>query len=608
MDNLYKSYNLKNLKEIIENTAKLYPDKILYDTANKKISFVEVYNIINRFGTALCKLELINRNTGIISENRYEWEISFLTVSIGGGIIVPFDKEYTQEEIENVILNTNIEVIMCSKKYLKIIEKINTKIKKLKKIIVYDKCDSIEEDVVCFEKLVEYGENLINNGFNLFLNYKVNDKKCSFVFCTSGTTKSSKAVMLSHENICSNLNNMAKIINLSSKDKALSILPLNHVLEGIFSFLLCIYKGATRCYSTSIDNIFADIDKYNITFVAAVPAIYKYMYQVIEADNSKVNILKKVKTLFCAGARLDENLKENYRLLGINLLQGYGLTETSTAISLDQQNILKPRSVGKIIDGIELKIINKDKNGIGEILVKGKNVMLGYYNDEVNTKQAIKRNWFYTGDLGKVDEDGYVYLYARKKDLIVLSNGKKVFPSEIEELINKIKYVEESFVFEYNDEIYAKLVYLKESFVDNKVNIDKYFLNEIEHINNKLPIYKRIKSSFISTRPNEKTNSMKINRNIERNKLIEEFNLKNKYKIKLEENLKIKEIVFSTISSILDIDINDIKLNDRLKFDLNADSLDIAQIKLELEKELNKNINNTDFKSVITVGDIIKIC
>lgn len=608
MDNIYVSYDINNLKELVENSVKLYKKKILYNLNDKVISFLDAYNYINRLGSSLYNLKLNNKKIGIISENRYEWEITALTVVIGGGVIVPLDKESTKEEIQNVIKKTNIEVIFCSKKYLNTLMDINTKEKNKIKIISFDIHDS-KNKVIFFNDLIKEGEKLINSGYKAFIDCKVNSSECAYILFTSGTTQNSKAVMLSQKNICSNLNNMAKIVDLSSDDNVLSILPLNHVLEGIFSFLLSIYKGATRSYCENIYNIFEDIKKYNITYIPAVPAVYEYMYQNIKMDNKKMEYIKNIKTFFCAGAKLKDSLKEKYKSIGIDLVQGYGLTETSTAISLEIKKSLKPQTVGKVIDGMKLDIIDKDENNIGEIIVKGKNIMLGYYKDIENTSKVLKDGWFYTGDLGKLDNEGYIYIYGRKKDLIVLDNGKKVFPSEIEEKINNLKYVEESFVFEYNDKIYAKIVYSKNKFDNKEAEIDDYLKNQIKKINNNLPIYKRINKCIFSTNPLAKTTSFKINRNFEKKEALDELNKElNIEDLKIKEQLAEngKNIAYSCIKNVLDIDIKNIKDEYRLKYDLNADSLDIAEIKLNIEKILNIKINNESFKKVVTVKDLIE--
>ena len=578
---------ISNLKEMLLNSVKQYGNNILYRLEDKEITYKEMYEYVNCLGTALIDLGLKNKKIAILSENRYEWEISYFSITCGTGVVVPLDKTLTKKEIITILKRAEVKAIFCSKKYEEILLSVKKDIESLKYIICFDGNSEIS-----YTKLIENGSILIQNGNAEFINSQINNNELGFIMFTSGTTEKSKAVMLSHENICSNLLNVEKQFPIESKDIALSVLPLNHVLEGLFCLLITIYKGATRTYCYDLKNIIEDINKYQISFMGAVPVIFEYIYKRIDEINKE-----NIKIFMSGGAKLKTELEKNFNDNNVNLVQGYGITETSPVISMSNLNFHKFGSVGKIIPNIEIQIINKDDYGIGEILVKGKNVFLGYYQDEESTNSVLKDGWFYTGDLGKVDSEGYLFLYGRTKNMIVLPNGKKVFPEELEMLINKIDGVKESFVFERKDVgdkvlICAKIVYKDLNQVENIQNM-------IMNINENLPIYKQISKIYVTTEELLKTSTGKIKRNEEVEKIkLENFN--NFYNLNNSNNETesiIKKIIINQLGS--DIENN-------MTFDeMGADSLDKVEIIFEVEKNLNITIDKKDYSKINSIKDII---
>ena len=424
---------ITNLKDMLSRSVKKYENKILYKLDNQEITYQEMQEKVNCLGTSLIQIGLKNKKIAIISENRYEWEIAYFAITCGTGIVVPLDKSLTQKEITNILKRAEVEAIFCSEKYKNILLNVQKEIEKLKYIICFEK-----DDEMSFEVLIDKGKKLIEKNNKNFIDAKIDNETIGFIMFTSGTTEKSKAVMLSHKNICTNLENVVQMFPISCNDTALSVLPLNHVLEGLFCLLVTIYNGATRTYCYDLKDIVEDINRYNVSFMGAVPTIYEYIYKRIDEINKE-----SINIFMSGGATLEKNVEQAFKEKGINLVQGYGTTETAPVISMSNIELHKIGAVGKIVPNTELKIVNKDAEGIGEIAIKGENVFLGYYQDEETTKQVFNDGWFYTGDLGRIDDDGYLFICGRLKNMIVLPNGRKVFPEEIENIINKIDGVKE---------------------------------------------------------------------------------------------------------------------------------------------------------------------
>ncbi len=572
---------INSLKDLLEYSAKRFGNKELYRINNKTISYADFYNYVKILSNALFKKGIHRQKIGIISENRFEWEIAFFAISCSNNIIVPIDKSYTKLEIKNVINKADINTVFTSSNYIDILNEIK------------DRENTGLKNVFCFDgakdnSLVSLlGEKTDTEDY--YSNINVYEDDMCLISFTSGTTDNPKAVMLSHKNICSNLINVSERIPLSEKDICLSILPLNHVLEGLFCFLLCFYKGTTRIFCNNIDSICDYISKYKITFMGGVPAIYNYLYNKKNEIKIEAN---HINMFMCGGAPLNSNIVTDFRKIGITIIQGYGLTECAPVVSIENKDNKKIGSVGKPIPNVLVNIINQNEDGIGEIIVKGNNVFLGYLNDEEKSKEVIKDNWLYTGDLGKIDEDGYIFIYGRNKNMIVLPNGKKVFPEEIEELINNIDGVNESLVYENENtkKINAIIV----------TNDDATYIKEkIDNINQDLPIYKKICDIKITNEYLNRTSSGKLVRNFEK---IDEV----AYTINNTSDAnhlfeKIKEIICSQFGNI------EITENTNLRNDLGADSLDCLGLFLNIEKSFNKKITHEQRIKISTVGDILKI-
>lgn len=536
---------ISDIKDMLKKTGKLYENRPAYKIRQgeeyKIITHKEVCEMVDALGTELIELGLKGKRIAVIGENRYEWEIAYLSIVCGTGIVVPLDKSLPEQEIHRLIQRAEVEAIFYSEKYEEQMQHIyKSKTTKLKYLF----------SMVNQKELIEKGRQLIEQGNRQFIDAKINPDVMNIMLFTSGTTSESKAVALSHKNICSNLMDLATVLDIDENDRTLSFLPLHHVFECTVGFLLPLYKGAQISFCDGVKHILENLNEYQTTFASFVPAIYENIYRNIlrkfekqgkleeiqklvelhknDTMEEKKKIFKDIhyifgghiKTLITGAAAIDANVAKGYRNFGINLCQGYGLTETSPVIGVETNTEFRVGSIGKALPNVEAKIENPNEEGIGELVVKGPNVMLGYYQNEEATKEVLKDGWFHTGDLARIDEEGYIFISGRKKSVIVLKNGKNIFPEEMESLVNRIEGVKESFVFgkavkeDKNDiKIYAKIVYDKNVYEGlTEKEIYPQINRQIKEINHTMPAYKGIKGIILTETPLIKTTTSKIKR------------------------------------------------------------------------------------------------
>ena len=550
---------ITDLKDMLNKTGELYGNRPGYkikigENKYKTYTHKEIRDMINYLGTALISLGLKDKRIAVIGENRYEWELAYLSVVCGTGIIVPLDKSLPENELEELIERSQVEAIFYSKKYQDIIEKIKYSEKnKLKHLISMDS-DIHKEGIYSQKELIERGEKLVKEGHREFIDAKINPDEMQIMLFTSGTTSKSKVVALSHKNLVSNVMAFSKILDVDSSDRILSFLPLHHVFECTTGMIFSLYVGAQRSYSNGIRHIVENLNEYKITFACFVPAIYEAMYKniiktlekagkleavkkLMEANRNKTMAEKKeifkdihnifggcIKLFISGAAALDTEVEYAFRDWGINLCQGYGLTETSPVIGCENNENFRVGSIGKALPNLEVRIDDPDSEGMGELAVKGPSVMLGYFEDKKATNEVFNDGWFSTGDLAKIDEDGYIFICGRKKSVIVLKNGKNIFPEEMESLVNKIEGVKESFIFgkQQSDDkedikINVKIVFdreiMKEAYkVESDEKILKVLKDKIKEINKIMPKYKAIRGILITEEPLIKTTTNKIKR------------------------------------------------------------------------------------------------
>ena len=559
MERLYKYIEITDLKDMLKKSGEKYGEKIAYkirqENEYKEITHSEVRKMVDGLGTKLIDMGLKDKRIAVIGENRYEWEIAYLSIVCGTGTVVPLDKSLPENELESLIERSKAEAIICSQKYVEILKKT-----KLKYIISMD-LENDNDGIISQKRLISEGIQLVKSGDTSFTNAKIDNEKMSIMLFTSGTTSISKAVALSHKNICSNLMDISSILDVNSSDVFLSFLPLHHVFECTVGFLFSLYVGAETVFCDGIRHIPENLAEYKVSVMASVPAIYERLFKIIKKhlekqgkveqiledeekykDSSmekKKEVFKEIHDLlggniklFISGAAsLEPSIEEKFRRLGFNMVQGYGLTETSPVVAIGNKKYHKTGSIGKCVPSDEVKLLDVNKDGIGELAVKGPNVMLEYYENKEATEKVLKNGWFQTGDLARIDEEGYIFICGRKKSVIVLKNGKNIFPEEMETLINKEDGVEESFIFgkpiskDPNDiKIFVKIVYNKESFEGKtETEIKEYFNEKIKSINKTMPHYKAIRGIIISDKPLIKTTTNKIKREKNLEQIIKEL-------------------------------------------------------------------------------------
>lgn len=558
-DRIFKAKQFENLKEMIENTKSKFGTNIAFKFKNvdmmKTMTYDEYIDEIQALGTALISIGLKDTRIGVISENRYEWEEAYLGIVCGTGIAVPLDKALPENEIFNLIERSDMEAIFYSSKYDEVMKKaIEKGIGKVKFFISMDN-ETKDGNIYSQKELVKLGKDLLKNGATSFINAKIDNEAMAVMLFTSGTTSTSKAVMLSHKNICTNIYDIASIFDVSKEDTMLSFLPLHHVFECTVGFLYPVSVGATIAFCSGIRHIAENLKDYKVSVMISVPVLFENMYKKVMKsieDKGKLGTVKfgiklskvtnifgidirrklfkeiheslggKLRLFVAGAAAFDLEIEKGFNDLGIDTYQGYGLTETAPVVAAEHKTCRKQGSIGKANPSLEVKILEPNEQGIGELAVKGASVMLGYYNHI--EKGVTEDGWFATGDLAYIDKDGYIFITGRKKSVIVLKNGKNVYPEEAESLINKIPGVKESFVFgkpekeDKNDlKLCAKIVYDKE-IVKEKYNVQevedikKKIWEKIKEINRKMPTYKYIKEIIITEEELIKTTTLKVKR------------------------------------------------------------------------------------------------
>lgn len=560
---LYEPDDYKNLKEMLANSKEKYGDRPAYKFKTeipgklREESFNEFVDKVDALGTALISIGLQGKRIAIIGDNRYEWALAYLSVVNGTGVVVPLDKSLPDNEIIDSIKRSEVEGIFYTSKHDGVIDKIKKEnIGKLKYFISMD-ADKTEDRIYSQSELVELGRGLIKNGARSFIDAEIDNDAMSIMLFTSGTTSKSKVVMLSHTNIVSNVKDITSVFDVNKEDTLLSFLPIHHTFESTVGFLYPLSVGAAVAYCDGIRHIADNIKEYQISVMISVPLLFESMYKKVMQSIDKKGKTKKVKVgikisnilrkfgidkrrqifkeihdnlggkvrLFVSGAAaFDPVLEKGLNDLGIDTYQGYGLTETSPVIAAEHKTCTRSGSVGQLFPSLEGKIIDPNEQGIGELAVKGPTVMLGYYQNEEATKETIVDGWLHTGDLAYFDKDDYIYITGRKKNVIVLKNGKNIYPEEVETLINKIEYVKESFVFgkpEVDDNVdlklAAKVVYdkdmLKEQFgLESEDEIKKKIWEDIKEINKKMPTYKYVKELYVTDKELIKTTTQKVKR------------------------------------------------------------------------------------------------
>ena len=565
----FSATEFKDIKGIIYNSAKKFATNIAFVIKHKEDKEVKYENItykklledINSFGTKLYDLGVKGKRIAIGGRNRYEWVVTHLSNLLGGIVSVPLDKELQVDELESCLVRSKADVVVFDDKYIDNIEEIkrrgNTQIQEYI-------CMTKKEGYKNFWDLKKDGEKLLKQGQKEYTKVKIDEDKMAILLFTSGTTSKSKAVMLSQRNIAANVYAMLLVEDIQSTDSNLAFLPLHHIF-GSTCMIVMLAAGVRTAFPDGLKYVAQNLKEYEVSLFVGVPLLVEAIYKNIEKEIEKkgktklINTAKKVSNVLLkchidvrrklfkqvldalgghlrfvisGGAPLDKRVAQGFNELGIALVQGYGLTETAPVIAAENYKKKRYGSIGIPLENVEVEIANKDENGIGELRVKGPNIMLGYYENEEATKAVLQDGWFYTGDLGYIDKDGYIFLTGRKKDMIVLKNGKKVFPDELEVLINRLDLVSECLVFglpDKNDKnditLSVKVVYdtevAKEKYPDaSEEDLKKIVWEQIKEINKTFPPYKYVKNMIFTSEELIKTTTKKVKRQEEIKKIL----------------------------------------------------------------------------------------
>ncbi len=556
-----------DIKHMFETSVELYGDNTAFYTKDvpggdyRQVTYKEAKADVDGLGTALIALGLKGKPIGIIGDNSYRWAISYLAVTCGAGIVVPLDKELTAGELETLIAEGEVEGIIYSKKFEQTFSQIKEKGETKLSFLINMEAPEHTDKILSQTKLIESGRQLIEEGNREFLDAVIERDVMNILLFTSGTTGVSKGVMLSHGNIVEDLMASPTLLKVTPEDIFFSVLPIHHTYECTCGFLMPLYRGASIAYCEGLKHILKNLSEVRPTMFLTVPLIMESIYKRIWSQAKKSGADKKLRTLLkvnrvtrkiglnlvpkkitdvfggrmrimiCGGAAIDPAILDGIQDFGIMALQGYGLTECAPICALNPDVNPKSNSAGYIPPGFDMKIDNPDpETGIGEICAKGPNIMLGYFKNEEATKEVIKDGWFHTGDLGYMDEDRFVYITGRKKNVIITKNGKNVFPEEIEYYLGRVPYVSESLVWggesqDGGDTLIRAAVRLDEDAVTEALGegyTDEQALDliwgEVDKINEDQPFFKRIKKIDIRKREFEKTTGKKIKRYVESNK------------------------------------------------------------------------------------------
>lgn len=570
-EKLQKKYHkvkpVTDLKDLLYKSATRYTRRPAFKLKDKigniyKVTYQKFKEDVMALGTALINLGLKDSNIAVIGKNSYDWAVSYLAATIVG-VVVPIDKELKTDDVANFINVSSSKAVLGDDKFIQDLIKNKSSIENKNILFINFNSEKDTNNYMSYKLVLSAGYDQLEEGNKDFDNIKIDPDSMKVLIFTSGTTGNAKGVCLSHKNIVSNIMSTFGIVKVKRSDQVLSILPLHHTYECTLGFLLVIYSGGCISYCEGLRHITNNISEFKPTVILCVPLLLEKMYKKIEATVRKslpekyANIegdlianlpfvirkivIRKVKNslggrlrAFIVGAApLSPDVINSFNNLHIKSIQGYGLTECSPLVAGNNDFYIKPDAVGLPIPNVSYKIENPDSSGIGEIIVKGPNVMLGYYKDEEETNKTLKDGWFHTGDLGKIDKDGWLYITGRLKTVIVTQNGKNIYPEEIEHYLNENPLIAESLVTgipdDKDEEVYvnaqifpnieALKEYLKTS-IPQKEEVFAVIKDIVASVNKKLPNYKHIKSFIIKDEEFEKTTTQKIKRfgkNVENN-------------------------------------------------------------------------------------------
>lgn len=564
---IYKTTFIDDMRSLVEEAAQNFSDSTAisykenyWDKEVRKVTFNRWRDDVRNLGTALIAKGLREETIAIVGENSYGWCCSFFGVMAIGSVTVPVDKELPVEDINGIVTTTGCKALIFGKTAEAKIKELlkQGELKSVELLISVAPESSLEaaelggKTLTTLEALQNEGARLYKEGDNSYYDYKIDVNKLASIVFTSGTTGKGKGVMLSQANI--GLDMTLGMYNFDITRKTLHVLPPHHTFGSTVNYVGHLSQGCEVYISSGLKHVSDEIREQQPTHLILVPAFLEVMNRKIwttARKTGKEGLLKmmmkvsdalrkvgidlrkklfasvlssfggKLELVICGGAKLDEDIINTFDSLGITILNGYGITECAPLISANRNKYRKPGSVGTPILACRVKIDNPDENGEGEICVKGPNVMLGYYNNPEATAEVFdKDGFFHTGDYGKLDEEGWIYITGRKKNLIILSNGKNVYPEEIEADLQKVEGVNEVVVYAGESRVQKdKIIIVAEIFPDADLlkdkgitDMQKYFEDQVKTLNAKMPSYKAVKCVKLRDVEFQKNTSRKITR------------------------------------------------------------------------------------------------
>jgi len=564
---IYKTTFIDDMRALVEEAAQNFPERIAisykenyWDKGVRKVTFKQWRIDVRNLGTALISNGLREEKIAIIGENSYGWCCSFFAVMAIGSVTVPVDKELPLDDIDGIISTTGCKAVIFGKTSEPKIKELLQKgaLKSVEMLVSVTPENTLDAEyaggrtVTSLAVLQNEGAEIYANGDNSYYDYKIDVNKLASIVFTSGTTGKGKGVMLSQANI--GLDMTLGMYNFDITMKTLHVLPPHHTFGSTVNYVGHLSQGCEVYISSGIKHVSDEIREQQPTHLILVPAFLEVMNRKIwttARKSGKEGLLKvmmkvsdglrkigidirkklfssvlsafggKLELIICGGAKLDEEIIRTFDSLGITILNGYGITECSPLISANRNKYRKPGSVGTPILACRVKIDDPDENGEGEICVKGPNVMLGYYNNPEATAEVFdKDGFFHTGDYGRLDDEGWIYITGRKKNLIILSNGKNVYPEEIEADLQKVEGVCEVVVYAGESRVQKdKITIVAEIFPDADLlndkgiqDMQKYFEDQVKLLNAKMPPYKAVKRVKLRDSEFQKNTSRKITR------------------------------------------------------------------------------------------------
>ncbi|QIB69552.1 AMP-binding protein [Aminipila butyrica] len=567
-ENIYKNKlhhvrDIDTLKEMLTTCKELFGKKpaFLYKEEKggpyREVNFITLKDDVDALGTKLLDMGMEGENIAVIGENCYAWMVAYFAVVNGVGKVVPLDKELSKEEIVNLLTTAGCKAVFYTSAYKNVFRDVEIP-HKFQMEVYTKKVQADQENTLDY--LLEEGRKMLGKGDRRYVDLVIDPLEVRMLLFTSGTTDVPKAVMLCHKNIVSNVQDISRIVKLKEDDRALSILPIHHTFESSVGIMVVLFQGGSIAFYEGLKYVVKNLAEAQATLLVGVPLIFESMYNKIwkQAEKSdmtkalkmaiKLNkTLKKVgidarkkifksvyanfggrlRLLVTGAAAISPNVVRGFQDLGIEMVMGYGLTEAAPLVSGTPDftdRYAKAGSVGQVVPSGQLQLINENEDGIGEIIFKGPNVMLGYYNMPEKTAEVLKDGWFHTGDLGFVDENGFLYLTGRKKNVIVTKTGKNIYPEEIEEYLSKIPYIEECMVYGTDNDdtgettvsVQIRPAYetIQDEFgyAEDADKVYQLLKGKIADVNQTLPNYKRVRHIVVRGTEFVKTTTHKIKR------------------------------------------------------------------------------------------------